>query len=135
MNATIRAISLSVLLLAAGLASAAPPNTLGYTGRLADSGGNPITADLSITFRLYDVASGGSALWSEVQPAVPVDGGNLAVQLGSVTPLPQTEPLAKKRTCEKPPSCHIAELFLKKYPGVPMLGLFGGAAPLALAPF
>lgn len=88
MKATIRAIAILALALASGLALATPPGTLGYTGRLADSGGNPITADLSITFRLYDVQSGGAALWTEVQPSVPVDGGNLAVQLGSVTALP-----------------------------------------------
>jgi len=70
------------------VAQAAAPATLGYQGRLADSAGNPISATLSITFRLFDVQTGGSALWTEVQPAVDVDGGNLAVQLGSVTPLP-----------------------------------------------
>ncbi len=74
----------------AGIAAAAPPQTLGYQGHLADTGGQPITADLSITFRLYDVQSGGVALWSEVQPAVPVDGGNMAVELGKGTPLPLT---------------------------------------------
>jgi len=84
---TLRVLALSVLLSAFTVATAAAPQTLGYQGHLADSGGNPITADLSITFRLYDVASGGSALWSEVQPAVQVDGGNMAVELGKVTPL------------------------------------------------
>jgi len=71
-----------------GVAGAAAPQTLGYQGHLADSGGQPITADLSITFRLYDVVVGGAPLWSEVQPAVQVDGGNMAVELGKVTPLP-----------------------------------------------
>jgi hypothetical protein len=33
----------------------------------------PITADLSITFRLYAAQSGGAALRSETQPAVQVD--------------------------------------------------------------
>jgi len=85
---TMRVLALGLLLSAFEIASAAAPKTLGYQGHLADSGGNPITADLSITFRLYDVASGGSALWSEIQPAVQVDGGNMAVELGKVTPLP-----------------------------------------------
>lgn len=82
-----------ILLTALGAAigvQAAPPATLGYQGRLADSGGNPITANLSITFRLFEVPSGGSPLWSEVQPAVSIDGGNLAVELGSVNPLPRS---------------------------------------------
>ena len=85
--------SLYALLLALAFttsASAAPPSTLGYQGRLATAGGQPITANLSITFRIYDVASGGSALWTETQPSVPVDGGNLAVELGKLTPLPRS---------------------------------------------
>lgn len=81
-------VILIVLLLCAAVVSAAPPNTLGYQGNLANSGGQPITASLGITFRLYDVASGGSALWTETQAAVPVDGGNLSVELGAITPLP-----------------------------------------------
>jgi hypothetical protein len=85
---TLRVLALFVVLSALRIAVAAAPNTLGYQGHLADSGGNPITGDLSITFRLYDVVSGGSALWSEVQPAVQVDGGNMAVELGKATPLP-----------------------------------------------
>ena len=70
------------------VAAAAPPATLGYQGNLANSAGQAITANLSITFRLYDAPSGGNALWTEVQTAVDVDGGNLSVELGSVTPLP-----------------------------------------------
>jgi hypothetical protein len=85
---TLRVLALGVLLSVFDVAVAAAPQTLGYQGHLADSGGNPITGDLSITFRLYDAASGGSLLWSEVQPAVQVDGGNMAVELGKVTPLP-----------------------------------------------
>lgn len=85
---TMRVFALLLLLCAFDFAVAAAPQTLGYQGHLADSGGNPITADLSITFRLYDVTSGGAPLWSEVQPAVQVDGGNMAVELGKVTPLP-----------------------------------------------
>jgi len=69
-------------------AFAAPPSTLGYQGNLANSAGQPITNDLNITFRLYDVPSGGTALWTELQTGVEVDGGNLSVELGSVTPLP-----------------------------------------------
>ncbi len=64
------------------------PTSFGYQGHLASSGGQPITADLSTTFRLYDLQGGGVALWSEVQPAVQVDGGNLAVELGTVNALP-----------------------------------------------
>lgn len=85
------AMRLLLLLLvssAAAMATAAPPSTLGYQGRLASAGGTPVTATLSITFRLYDAPGGGTALWSETQPAVDVDGGNLGVELGTVVPLP-----------------------------------------------
>ncbi len=84
------AMRLLLLLLACAATStiAAPPATLGYQGRLASAGGAPVTATLAITFRLYDAPSGGIALWSEVQPAVDVDGGNLGVELGKVVPLP-----------------------------------------------
>ena len=84
-----RILVIVLLLVNACIAWAATPDRLGYQGNLADSGGNPITANLSITFRLYDVASGGSALWTETQGAVAVDGGNFSVELGSVTPLPK----------------------------------------------
>lgn len=83
-----RLLLIVLLILAAASAAAAPPSTLGYQGRLATAGGLPITATLSITFRLYDSPSGGSALWSEVQPAVGVDGGNLGVELGTIVALP-----------------------------------------------
>ncbi len=82
---------LLLLGLATSLASlAAPPQTLAYQGRLADAGGNPINSALAITFRLYEQAAGGSALWTETQPGVDVDGGNFAVELGAITPLPRS---------------------------------------------
>lgn len=65
-----------------------PPDTLAYQGRLATAAGLPVTGNLSITFRLFDVTTGGSPLWTETQPAVGVDGGNFAVELGTVVPLP-----------------------------------------------
>lgn len=89
-RSTLRLLVLLLLSLTALTATAAPPATLGYQGNLANIAGQPITADLTITFRLYEVPSGGSALWTEVQPNVAVDGGNLAVELGRITPLPRT---------------------------------------------
>jgi hypothetical protein len=85
---TLRSLVLVSLLAGSALALATPPATLGYQGNLANSAGQPITDDLTLTFRLYDVPSGGSALWTEVQNGVAVDGGNLSVELGGVTPLP-----------------------------------------------
>jgi len=90
MGSKSRLLLLFCLLLVAAGAPAAAPQTLGYQGHLADLGGQPITATLTITFRLYDVESGGSALWTEVRPGVAIDGGNFAVELGKVTALPRT---------------------------------------------
>lgn len=78
-----------LLLLFSPLTWAAPPSTLGFQGNLADLNGDPISAALAITFRLYDVQSGGTELWSETQPNVIVSGGNFTVELGTVTPLPK----------------------------------------------
>lgn len=61
--------------------------TISYQGRLADSGGSPITDTVGMTFRIYNVASGGSALWTEVYPAVTINDGLFHVLLGSTEPL------------------------------------------------
>jgi len=68
-------------------AAAQIPQTMSYQGRLTDTGGNPVAnGNYSLTFRLYDVSSGGAALWTETQASVPVNGAIFSVMLGSVTP-------------------------------------------------
>lgn len=69
--------------------SATSTTTLPYQGRLTDTGGNPINATKAITFRLYNVASGGTALWQEAWPTVNVSDGLFNVLLGSITPIPE----------------------------------------------
>ena len=83
-----RAISVCMLTLGlvAGVVTAAP-DRIAYQGELSDSGGAPINAALTMTFRLYNVASGGTELWSESQN-VQVTNGVFNVELGAVTPLP-----------------------------------------------
>src|SRR5689334_17899769 len=49
--------------------------------------GTPLDADLDLTFELFSASSGGSALWTEAQSAVPVRSGILSVRLGTVTSL------------------------------------------------
>jgi len=72
------------------LSSADSPSTttISYQGRLADSTGTPITGIVSMTFRVYDVVSGGTALWTEVFPSVQVSDGLFHVLLGGTNPLP-----------------------------------------------
>ena len=69
-----------------GEANAALPNTLTQIGFLTDNAGAPVTASLQIQYSIYDVASGGTALWTETQ-TVNVEGGYFSTQLGAVTPL------------------------------------------------
>jgi hypothetical protein len=61
--------------------AAAVPSTIDFQGRLHDSGGSPVNATLSITFSLYDVLSGGTALWTETK-SVQVTDGLFQVKLG-----------------------------------------------------
>jgi hypothetical protein len=62
-------------------------NTISYQGRLADTGGNPITGFQNMEFRLYDVPIGGSPLWEEFWTggnSVQVSDGLFNVMLGSL---------------------------------------------------
>jgi len=67
------------------LASAQVPQTLVHQGRLFDAAGMPLAGRQSITYRIYDAASGGMLLWSETN-MVTLDEGFFSVQLGGMTP-------------------------------------------------
>src|SRR5215831_15545792 len=69
-----------------GTAPAQVPDKINYQGRLTDLGGTPITASVPMVFKLYTVASGGAALYTETQ-TVSVASGIFNVAIGSVTPL------------------------------------------------
>lgn len=71
------------------LAAALVPDALTQQGRLLDASGNPVpdNTPVSIQFKLYDAATGGSVLWSETQSVTPVSG-YFSARLGDVTPLP-----------------------------------------------
>ncbi|MFZ1754037.1 MAG: hypothetical protein WAU10_09845 [Caldilineaceae bacterium] len=72
--------------------SATSTGTIAYQGRLADSGGNPLTTTVNMTFRLYNAATGGTPLWSEDWTGpngVQVSDGLFNVMLGSLTAIPQ----------------------------------------------
>ena len=66
------------------------PKKINYQGYLTEAGGSPITGSVQMGFAIYDVASGGSTLWSEVQ-SVPVSDGRYSVSLGALTPISLTE--------------------------------------------
>ena len=64
------------------------PSTMSYQGVLTDNAGNLVPDGLyNFVFKMYDVGSGGVALWTETQNNIPLTKGGLAVILGSVTPL------------------------------------------------
>lgn len=67
----------------------AVPNLISYQGVLNDKDGHPISSTVSMTFKIYDVATGGTALWSETQ-SVQVSNGLFNVKLGAVSSLPPT---------------------------------------------
>src|SRR4030066_778057 len=63
------------------------PKLISYQGVLKDASGNIVTGDFAMTFKIYNDPTGGSALWTEIQPAVAVANGLFNVQLGSITPI------------------------------------------------
>ncbi len=71
----------------AGSAQATVPATMSYQGMLRDPGGAiPPDGQHAFVFRVFNVESGGSALWQESQTLV-VTGGIFNATLGAVTPL------------------------------------------------
>lgn len=67
--------------------------TIAYQGRLADTGGAPLTGTYNMIFRLYAAVSGGTPLWEEQwtgSNSVQVSDGLFNVMLGSLTPVPQS---------------------------------------------
>jgi len=75
----------AILLLAAAL-QAALPSTMSYQGVLNDNGAPVPDDDYSMSFAIYNVESGGAALWTESR-SVEVSGGVFNVILGEVTPI------------------------------------------------
>ncbi|MEA3409801.1 MAG: hypothetical protein U9Q95_05585, partial [Candidatus Eisenbacteria bacterium] len=57
-----------VVLLCAGALQAAAPQTMSYQGVIRDDAGDPVPdGTYDVTFRIYDVSSGGAPLWTETQ--------------------------------------------------------------------
>ncbi len=80
-------VALSVSFLLATTLSAQVPQLINYQGILTDpNAGEPVSGERSLTFSIYDVSTGGTALWSETQ-TVAVDNGRFSVVLGRVNPI------------------------------------------------
>jgi trimeric autotransporter adhesin len=69
-----------------GNALAQIPDKINYQGKLTNPTGQAVTATVSMVFSLYDVATGGAAVYTETQ-SVAVANGVFNAAIGSVTPL------------------------------------------------
>jgi len=91
MNASSK-IMLSLLLSACFAAAVEPPSVvptyMSYQGRVTDSAGvligNSAPVNRAVTFRLYTVSTGGTAIWAETQVAT-ISGGEFSVLIGNGT--------------------------------------------------
>lgn len=65
----------------------AVPQLINYQGKLTDSGGNSLNGEFSMTFLIYNDATGRTTLWNETQSVEVIDG-IYSVELGSVSAFP-----------------------------------------------
>ncbi|MBI4227747.1 MAG: hypothetical protein HY600_05720 [Candidatus Omnitrophica bacterium] len=63
------------------------PHLLRYQGQAVDAKGVPLEGPHTLTVRLYDGETGGTPLWVETHPDVPLTGGHFSLLLGASTPL------------------------------------------------
>jgi hypothetical protein len=75
----------AVVTLVGQTAAAQIPRLISFQGRLADIGGNPLSGNHSVWFRIYPAASGGTACFAENQASVPVNAGLFKVLIGAAT--------------------------------------------------
>ena len=72
----------------AGTDAITVPQLINYQGKLTDPSGTVVpNGNYSILFEIFDVPTGGTALWSETQGSVAVSGGLFNVLLGTVVPI------------------------------------------------
>lgn len=76
------------VLFTAATAFGSVPRTMNCQGYLTDESGRPVNGAVSMAFALYNVESGGSALWTETHQNVTVTNGVYGVVLGDGTPAP-----------------------------------------------
>lgn len=89
MKAIICMVVLSLVLLSTA-AQADVPGLINYQGTLTDDSGVALDTTVSMTFSIYPLSAGGTALWTETQPAVVVSSGIFNVLLGSVNSISDT---------------------------------------------
>lgn len=77
----IKLLAALVMLFCFKLALAVVPPALNYQGHLTDSAGAPIDGPVTMIFTIYDVDTGGTALWDD-RRSVTVEQGVFSVELG-----------------------------------------------------
>lgn len=80
-------LALAACFVAVDTLQAAPPATLSYQSRLLNASGARVNGTVNITFRIYDVLTGGTKLWEETHTGVTVTDGIFSVILGKSTSL------------------------------------------------
>ncbi len=82
------AAALTMMIIATSLV--AVPRMMTYQGKLTDIGGVGYNGDYTMTFRIFDVETGGSFLWQEsyaIGDEITVTNGLFDVELGSIVPI------------------------------------------------
>lgn len=87
MKLKIKLLFLTFLVAIIPLAYSEIPKVLNYQGRLTDASGTAINGTKAVTFRLYNVETGGSPLWSEDHTVI-AQKGVFSVLLGSTAQSP-----------------------------------------------
>ncbi|MGH8015221.1 MAG: hypothetical protein ACREBV_03425, partial [Candidatus Zixiibacteriota bacterium] len=91
MKRFILSISLGICLLSVGQVLGGIPKQMGYQGILASPSGTPLEdSTVSVEFRIYNTASGGSSVWSETQSVTTDNQGRFNVTLGLLNPIEDT---------------------------------------------
>ncbi len=81
-------LTLSLICLLAIAQTTFAQATLSVQGVIKNSDGSAVdNGKYSLTFKLYSVSSGGTAVWSETQNNIQVTGGIYSALLGAATPL------------------------------------------------
>ena len=82
----------AVILLAGAVftAQAEVPQTMNIQGVLLDSGCDPVTDPVDVTFTIYDDATAGESKWTETRSVDPDPDGRFTIILGEVEPIIDT---------------------------------------------
>jgi len=94
-NDTMKRTLALIALLFAQTALAQIPHGISSQGVLEDADGNPLTGAHSLSFKIYDLETGGTPLWSLDFPSVEVANGVFSVELKGGTPDLSTLPFDK----------------------------------------